>query len=143
MMFATRILRRRQLIEVTEKAAKRISEMTQENPGIDGVRLGIKENQGCAGNVYEMALHKKTDPIGKLDEVIDLQDNSRIIIDSKALFKVIGTKVDFVADEVQGVASFTYDNPNASSMCGCGTSFAVSSDPKSAQTGGSCSKSSS
>eukprot|EP01102_Stenamoeba_stenopodia_P004634 TRINITY_DN1493_c0_g1_i3.p1 TRINITY_DN1493_c0_g1~~TRINITY_DN1493_c0_g1_i3.p1 ORF type:complete len:146 (-),score=38.24 TRINITY_DN1493_c0_g1_i3:37-474(-) len=132
---------RKSVIEVTEAAAKRIAEIVRENPGTIGLRLGIKENKGCAGNTYDLALHKETDPLSKYDEQISLPD-AKLIVENKAVLKVIGTKVDVVEEPEKGKKSFVFNNPNASSLCGCGTSFSTASDQQNQDGVASCSSSS-
>eukprot|EP01102_Stenamoeba_stenopodia_P004635 TRINITY_DN1493_c0_g1_i4.p1 TRINITY_DN1493_c0_g1~~TRINITY_DN1493_c0_g1_i4.p1 ORF type:complete len:174 (-),score=27.38 TRINITY_DN1493_c0_g1_i4:37-558(-) len=160
---------RKSVIEVTEAAAKRIAEIVRENPGTIGLRLGIKENKGCAGNTYDLALHKETDPLSKYDEQISLPGmlcrsfflclclclfffkmdmthvhtiDAKLIVENKAVLKVIGTKVDVVEEPEKGKKSFVFNNPNASSLCGCGTSFSTASDQQNQDGVASCSSSS-
>jgi len=49
-----------------------------------------------------------------------------ITIDHKALLSVIGTKVDYLADDFR--SEFVFINPNASGVCGCGESFTVNTN---------------
>lgn len=59
---------------------------------------------------------------GKLDEVV-VQEDVKIVIDSKALFSLIGSEMDFVQDKLS--SQFVFYNPNVKEMCGCGQSFMV------------------
>ena len=45
------------------------------------------------------------------------------LIDKKSLLFLDGTQIDF--EEKEFGHAFTYTNPNASGVCGCGTSFSV------------------
>lgn len=56
------------------------------------------------------------------DEVI-IQDNVKVIVDSKALFSIIGSEMDWVHDDMQ--EKFVFRNPNVVDECGCGESFSV------------------
>jgi iron-sulfur cluster insertion protein len=89
-----------------------------EKQGKPVVRLCVKGG-GCAGFQYEweMSDSKEFD-----DEVIKL-DNGEFAIDSQSLLFVIGTTVDYV-EEVFG-SYLQIKNPNSTSSCGCGESFAV------------------
>ena len=58
--------------------------------------------------------------VNKLDEIIE-DKGVRIIVDSKAFMAVVGTKMDFVEDQIG--SEFKFINPNAAGMCGCGESF--------------------
>jgi hypothetical protein len=51
------------------------------------------------------------------------QDGARVVIDGMSLLYVMGCEVDFVEDLTGSY--FRVNNPNASSSCGCGNSFAV------------------
>ena len=77
------------------------------------------KKKGCSGQVY--TLEYVTSP-SKIDEVIH-QDGVQLVIDSKALFSLIGSEMDFVKDKLS--AQFVFNNPNVKEMCGCGQSFMV------------------
>lgn len=46
-----------------------------------------------------------------------------VLVDSKAIFSLIGSEIDFVEDELS--SRFVFNNPNAAEMCGCGKSFLI------------------
>lgn len=46
-----------------------------------------------------------------------------MLIDSRALFSIIGSRMDFVEDRLS--ARFVFDNPHVKGSCGCGESFSV------------------
>ena len=48
----------------------------------------------------------------------------KVLIDSRALFSIIGSTMDFVEDRLS--ARFVFDNPHVKGSCGCGESFSVS-----------------
>lgn len=58
------------------------------------------------------------------DEVVE-QDGVRVLIDSKALFSIIGSEMDWREDALS--ARFAFKNPNIKDACGCGESFTVGS----------------
>jgi iron-sulfur cluster assembly protein len=78
-------------------------------------------NKGCAGLSYHLDY---VDQPGKFDEVVE-QDGVRVLIDSKALFSIIGSEMDWTEDELS--SKFTFKNPNIKDACGCGESFTVTS----------------
>lgn len=82
------------------------------------IRVGAK-NRGCSGLTYD--LQYITEP-GKFDEVVE-QDGVKIVIDSKALFSVVGSEMDWVDDKL--ASKFVFKNPNSKGTCGCGESFMV------------------
>jgi iron-sulfur cluster assembly accessory protein len=103
---------------VTERAFARLSEI---GAGADGKALRIAvEGGGCSGFQYEIKLDA---PTGE-DLVIKASDTSEsVIVDPVSLPFLSGAVIDF-ADELIG-ARFTIENPNATSSCGCGTSFSM------------------
>jgi|TARA_B100001778_G_scaffold36872_1_gene26685 iron-sulfur cluster assembly protein len=58
--------------------------------------------------------------IGKYDEIVE-QDNVKVIIDSKALLSIVGTKMNYTCNTIR--SEFIFENPNAKMTCGCGESF--------------------
>jgi len=83
------------------------------------IRVGVK-NKGCSGSAYHL---EYVDAPGKFDEQVE-QDGVKVLIDSKALIKVIGSEMDWVEDKLS--ARFVFRNPNVTEQCGCGESFSVS-----------------
>ncbi len=59
---------------------------------------------------------------GKLDEMVQ-QDGVTVIIDSRALFALIGSEMDYIQEPLS--SQFVFNNPNVKEMCGCGQSFLV------------------
>lgn len=58
-----------------------------------------------------------------------MKDNNIVIaVDPRALLAVIGTEMDFVESPIK--SEFVFNNPNATSHCGCGESFSIG-QPKS------------
>lgn len=82
------------------------------------IRISVK-NKGCAGMSYH--LQYVTQP-GKFDEVVE-QDGVKVYVDSKALFSIIGSEMDWQEDKLS--AKFVFKNPNIKEQCGCGESFLV------------------
>ncbi|GMM50785.1 Fe-binding Fe/S cluster assembly protein [Starmerella bacillaris] len=82
------------------------------------IRVGVR-NRGCSGLIYHL---EYVDRPGKFDEEVE-QDGVKVLIDSKALFSVIGSDMDYHDDGI--TAKFVFNNPNAKGSCGCGESFMV------------------
>jgi len=82
------------------------------------IRVGIK-NKGCSGLSYHL---EYVDKPGRFDEEV-VQDGVRVLIDSKALFSIIGSEMDWVEDKLS--ARFVFHNPNIQEQCGCGESFSI------------------
>jgi iron-sulfur cluster assembly protein len=104
-------------MDVTPRAAKRIKELLQaENK--EYLKIGLK-TRGCNGMTYTMNYAEK-DACKKLDELVEME-GVKIIVDANALMSIIGTKMDYVSNQMRN--EFVFENPNAKSKCGCGESF--------------------
>ena len=86
------------------------------DPATVRLRVGVKGG-GCSGFSYVLDL---TDNQMETDELFE-QHGVRIICDPKSLLYLEGVTVDF-RDEIMG-RGFVFNNPNATSTCGCGSSF--------------------
>ena len=62
------------------------------------------------------------------DDVVK-QHGVAVFIPPKALFHIIGTTMDF--SDTKLASEFTFTNPNATALCGCGESFTVDEAGKS------------
>ena len=106
---------------LTELAAKEVNTIVEQQ-GLDKdkvrLRVGVKGG-GCSGFSYLLDL---TETQKDSDEVFE-QHGIKLIVDPKSLLYLGGTTVDF-KDELMG-RGFVFNNPNATSSCGCGSSFAV------------------
>ncbi|RMH10562.1 MAG: iron-sulfur cluster insertion protein ErpA [Planctomycetota bacterium] len=106
-------------IVITESAAKEISSIIDEQK-LDRekvrLRVGVKGG-GCSGFSYVLDLteHQKD-----TDEVFEV-NGITVICDPRSLTYLAGTVIDF-KDEIMG-RGFVFQNPNATSTCGCGSSF--------------------
>lgn len=108
-------------ITLTETAAKEISTIIEKQElSLEKVRLrvGVKGG-GCSGFSYILDL---TENQKDSDELFD-QHGVKIICDPKSYLYLNGTTIDF-KDEIMG-RGFVFNNPNATSSCGCGSSFSV------------------
>ena len=105
------------MIGLTDKAAEKVKEIlaAEDKEGL-GLRVGIKGG-GCSGFSYTLNFDE---PNSEIDQVFE-EKGVRVIIDSKSFVYLSGTQLDFV-DTLNG-SGFTFDNPNASKTCGCGSSF--------------------
>lgn len=81
------------------------------------LRVGVKGG-GCSGMTYILNFDERTDK----DILFDIEDVPVIMEKSHEMY-LLGMEVNWEG----GLNSrgFTFTNPNASSTCGCGTSFAV------------------
>jgi len=106
-------------VVLTVNAAKRIAELkVQENVPAAYLRLAVSGG-GCSGFQYGFSF----DDQRQEDDALFELEGVGLVIDTTSLELVDGAEIDFVED-LMG-ASFQVRNPNASSSCGCGKSFAM------------------
>ncbi len=108
-------------IELTETAAREIKTIIdQQELNKDNVRLrvGVKGG-GCSGFSYILDL---TEQARETDESFE-KHGVRIVCDPKSYLYLNGVTIDF-KDEIMG-RGFVFQNPNATSSCGCGSSFSA------------------
>ena len=108
-------------IHLSETAAKEIqSIIEQQELDADNIRLrvGVKGG-GCSGFSYLLDL---TEQQRDNDEQFE-ENGIKIVCDPKSYLYLNGTTIDF-KDEVMG-RGFVFNNPNATSSCGCGSSFSA------------------
>ncbi|NOT02455.1 MAG: iron-sulfur cluster assembly accessory protein [Phycisphaerales bacterium] len=113
-------------ITLTEKAAHKVGECIQEQSGKSGggeptplyLRVGVKGG-GCSGFSYSLDL---TETKQENDESWNLH-GVEVICDPKSLLYLNGTTVDY-KESIMG-SGFVFTNPNATSSCGCGSSFSA------------------
>lgn len=115
-------------ITLTETAAKEVlSIMNQQVEAAKkngeeakplSLRVGVKGG-GCSGFSYTLDM---TETRNETDEAWE-QHGVTVICDSKSMLYLDGTTVDF-KDEMMG-RGFVFSNPNATSSCGCGSSFSA------------------
>ncbi|KAL6853264.1 hypothetical protein J3F83DRAFT_755973 [Trichoderma novae-zelandiae] len=82
------------------------------------IKVGVR-NRGCSGLAYQL---EYVDKPGAFDEMVE-QDGVKVLIDSKALFSIIGSEMDWAEDKLS--QKFVFKNPNIKEQCGCGESFMV------------------
>jgi len=107
-------------ILLTEKAATEIKKIVKDQglPEAETrLRVGVKGG-GCSGFSYMLDLTEE--PKGEMDEEMD-SNGIKILVDMKSALYLDGTEIDF-KDEVMA-RGFVFKNPNATSTCGCGSSF--------------------
>jgi iron-sulfur cluster assembly protein len=108
-------------LNLTETAAREIKTIIeQQELDADNIRLrvGVKGG-GCSGFSYNLDL---TEQERDTDEKFE-QHGVTVVCDPKSYLYLNGTTVDF-KDEVMG-RGFVFNNPNATSSCGCGSSFSA------------------
>lgn len=105
-------------VGVTERAFERLSEIAEEQGQSKALRVAVLGG-GCSGFQYEFVLEDDAD---ETDTVIEGL-GQRVLVDPESMPFLAGSVIDF-KDEMIG-ARFAVENPNATSTCGCGTSFSL------------------
>jgi iron-sulfur cluster assembly protein len=106
------------MIEITETASRKIRNLMSKQGIVDGgLRVGVKAG-GCSGLSYTFAWEREA-RFG--DEVFEGAEGAKIFIDKKSLLYLNGTVLDYDTNLVS--KGFVFNNPNAKSSCGCGSSF--------------------
>ena len=109
-------------ITLSESAANEIKSIIEQNKlpaGATRLRVGVKGG-GCSGFSYMLDLTEE--PKGEADEEIEAH-GVKILCDMKSYLYLNGVEIDFKSDMMQ--KGFVFKNPNATSSCGCGSSFSA------------------
>ena len=110
------------ILTISERAAGRINHLMSLRPSdaepTVGIKIGVR-NAGCSGMSYTMDYAEE---VSAGAEVIT-QRGVTVVVDPAAVMFLIGTELDFSEDKLS--ATFVFNNPNVTSTCGCGESFAV------------------
>jgi iron-sulfur cluster insertion protein len=108
-----------QPINITESAANKIAELILEenNPNLK-LRIFV-EGGGCSGMSYGFDFAEE---VAEDDTVLE-KNNVQMLVDSMSYQYLVGATIDF-KESLLG-SSFSIENPNAQTSCGCGSSFSV------------------
>ena len=101
----------------TDAAARKVSELIQEEENPELMLRVFVSGGGCSGFQYGFTFDGK---IGEGDSSVENQGVT-LIVDPMSVQYLLGAEIDYKED-LQG-AQFVIRNPNASTTCGCGSSF--------------------
>lgn len=102
---------------VTDRAFARLAEIAAATGEARALRVAV-DGGGCSGFQYDIRLDDPAE-----DDLVLEKDGLKVLVDSVSLPFLQNAVIDF-SDELIG-ARFVIENPNASSSCGCGTSFSI------------------
>jgi iron-sulfur cluster assembly accessory protein len=106
-------------LKLTARAVEQVKAV-QKQQGFEGYYLSVRVvPAGCSGFGYDLNLVKDVSP----NDVVGEQDGIRLVTDALSQQYLAGTEVDYVVGTT--AAGFKFENPNAKSTCGCGTSFST------------------
>jgi iron-sulfur cluster insertion protein len=106
-------------LTISPSAAERIAKLKQIE-GNDALMLRVSvSGGGCSGFQYGFTLEESLNDDDRVFESAGI----RVVVDEISLDLLNGSRVNFVDDLIGSF--FSIDNPNATSSCGCGTSFSI------------------
>jgi iron-sulfur cluster assembly protein len=106
-------------LRLTPAAVEQVKKVI-EAQGFEGYFLSIRVvPAGCSGFGYDLNLVKDA----KQGDITWVQDGVNVLTDALSTKYLGGTEVDYVVGETG--AGFKFENPNAKSSCGCGSSFST------------------
>ncbi|WP_019557048.1 iron-sulfur cluster insertion protein ErpA [Thiomicrorhabdus arctica] len=106
-------------LDFTEAAAVKVRGLIEDeqNPELK-LRVYISGG-GCSGFSYGFTFDETLND----DDTVVTKDTVTLLVDSMSFQYLVGSKIDYLED-LQG-ARFVIENPNATTTCGCGSSFSV------------------
>jgi iron-sulfur cluster assembly accessory protein len=105
-------------VTVSARAANQIAQILKGESQPAMLRVAVTGG-GCSGFQYNFTI----DDTRMDDDLVVERDGATVLIDGVSLDFLKGAEIDFTNDLIG--AAFKINNPNATSSCGCGTSFAV------------------
>ena len=103
--------------KVTDRAFARLAEIAEATGDARPLRVAV-EGGGCSGFQYDIKLDEAAP-----DDLVIEKGGVKVLVDSVSLPFLENAVIDFT-EELIG-ARFVVQNPNATSSCGCGTSFSM------------------
>jgi iron-sulfur cluster insertion protein len=104
-------------VRLSDAAVGRIAVLTAEDSGMM-LRVSVTGG-GCSGFQYGFTLDDQRND----DDIVFQRDGVALVVDETSLELLTGSEIDFVEDLMGSY--FAIKNPQASSTCGCGSSFSV------------------
>ena len=106
-------------INLSARAVRKVRELVAEEDN-DNLKLRVYiTGGGCSGFQYGFAFE---DEVAEDDAAIE-KDGVTVLIDPMSFQYLVGSEVDYT-EGLEG-SRFVVNNPNASTTCGCGSSFAI------------------
>ncbi len=106
-------------MKITRNAIEKITELVAEENNPDLKLRIFVQGGGCAGFSYGFTFDQGQNN----DDFEFAEDSVKILVDAMSMQYLEGAEIDF-KDDIMG-SSFVINNPNASSTCGCGSSFSI------------------
>lgn len=103
----------------TEMAADKVAQLIQEEGNPDLKLRVFVQGGGCSGFQYGFTFDEVTNE----DDTTMTKNGVHLLIDSMSYQYLVGAEIDY-KDDLEG-AQFVIKNPNATTTCGCGSSFSA------------------
>ena len=103
----------------TDSAAAKVADLIAEEGNPDLKLRVFVQGGGCSGFQYGFTF----DEIANEDDTKMEKNGVTLLIDAMSLQYLVGAEIDY-KDDLEG-AQFVIRNPNATTTCGCGSSFSV------------------
>ncbi|HMN28228.1 MAG TPA: iron-sulfur cluster insertion protein ErpA [Caldilineaceae bacterium] len=106
------------MITLTPSAAEKLGGIMEQKGMKESHALRVfVKGGGCGGMQYGMTFDDNT----REDDNVWEQHGLRVVVDGVSMFYIDGANIDYI-DNLMG-GGFHIDNPQATSSCGCGSSF--------------------
>jgi iron-sulfur cluster insertion protein len=106
-------------IVFTDRAAEKVAQLIEEEGNPDLKLRVFVQGGGCSGFQYGFTF----DEIINEDDTTMTKNGVQLLIDSMSYQYLVGAEIDY-KDDLEG-AQFVIKNPNATTTCGCGSSFSA------------------
>ena len=106
------------VVTLTPEAAEKVREFQAASPDMTVLRVSVIPG-GCSGFEYGLDMDDQV----REDDFEFTSEGIRVVVDPFSAQYLTGVKIGYHSS-FQGTG-FTFENPNATGSCGCGTSFAV------------------
>lgn len=103
----------------TDAAADKVKQLIDEEGNPDLKLRVFVQGGGCSGFQYGFTFDEEVNE----DDTVMNKNGVQLLIDSMSYQCLVGAEIDY-KDDLNG-AQFVIKNPNASTTCGCGSSFSV------------------
>lgn len=105
------------MLVVTDKAFSQIKQVQLEENDSSPLRVFV-QGGGCSGFSYGFTFDEQQN-----DDFVLEKDGVKVLVDALSMSYLDGAEIDYKKDIAS--AQFVIKNPNATTTCGCGSSFAV------------------
>ena len=115
----TDIMTEMPMVSMTESAIQRLESLIAAKEKSNLMLRVYVEGGGCSGFQYGFQFEEQREE----DDLEFERDGVKLLVDSMSFQYLMGSEIDFI-DDLMGTR-FVVSNPNATTTCGCGSSFAV------------------